>query len=253
LEQAVQARMKARKLMEVLGSGQVKGEAKELAMEYFKVAMEILGEELLVAKAEGKPVMENLRVLDRLMKVAGLRLRERADAREQTRFGWEEEDRKAEAKAKVANKPKPMSTETPRQLIRRIHGCNPFEAEKKPRISRLKKVVNRQSKVKPAPPAAASKPEKIRVAEPPKAEVPKDVQPVTASGQKAEMKAVKMEPVVVMRAGEELIVEPCQKYPMGVRTCPASGCAQDVLTGQRVYDLTPEQRLMRRWIPESVR
>jgi hypothetical protein len=215
LEQAVRGRMKAKKLMEVLGSGQVKGEAKELAREYFKVAMEILGEELLVAKAEGKPVMENLRVLDRLMKVAGLRLRERKDAREQTRFGWESEDRKAEAKAKVANKPKPMSQETPRQLIRRIHGCNPFEPEKKPRISRSKKVVNRQPKVKPAPPAAASKPEKIRVAEPPKAEVPKDMRPEWAK-----------------RPGNVLIAGPCTAHPKGVRKCPATGDIEDVLTGR---------------------
>ncbi len=66
-----------------------RSKAQELAMEYFRVAVEMLGEELLVAGGS-KPVMENLKVLDRLMRVAGLRLKERKDAREQTRFEWEE-------------------------------------------------------------------------------------------------------------------------------------------------------------------
>jgi hypothetical protein len=54
-------------------------------------------------------------------------LRERKDAREQTRFGWESEDRKAEAKAKVANKPKPVSEESADDILERFYGRNPFK------------------------------------------------------------------------------------------------------------------------------
>ncbi len=42
------------------------------SIEYFRVAMEILAEELLSAKVDGKPIMENLKVVDRLIRVAGL-------------------------------------------------------------------------------------------------------------------------------------------------------------------------------------
>ncbi len=150
LEQAVRTRMKAKKLVGALGSGQAEGEAKESGsmidstmidvMEYFKVAMEILAEELLVAKLEGKPVMENLKVLDRLVRVAGLRLRERKDNREQARFEWEEEDRHGQNKAESEKREsgnegddRETSQESeydPEALIERVFGANPFKTKK---------------------------------------------------------------------------------------------------------------------------
>ncbi len=41
----------------------------------------ILGEELLSAKMNGKPISENLRVLDRMLRIAGLQLRQRREKR----------------------------------------------------------------------------------------------------------------------------------------------------------------------------
>jgi hypothetical protein len=50
-----------------------------------EAAAMILGEELLTAKLNGKPLSENLRVLDRLMRIAGLQLRQRKEKREQAK------------------------------------------------------------------------------------------------------------------------------------------------------------------------
>ena len=50
--------------------------SKEFQTEMFNAIVALLGEELLTAKLDGQPIMENLPVVDRLLKVAALRLRE---------------------------------------------------------------------------------------------------------------------------------------------------------------------------------
>ena len=46
--------------------------------QFMEVASMILGSELLSAKLDGTPVMENLRVVDRILRIEGLRLRHRS-------------------------------------------------------------------------------------------------------------------------------------------------------------------------------
>ena len=118
--------------MGALGSGRAESKSRELAMEYFQGGDGgyIGGRSCLVAKLEGKPVMENLKVVDRLMRVAGLRLRERKDNREQARFAWEAEDRQTEVEEKaeavrIANLPEPEYD--PEALIEQAFGPNPFK------------------------------------------------------------------------------------------------------------------------------
>jgi hypothetical protein len=66
-EQAMRERMSAKGLLHTRKSGKSEGE-RWATIRYLNEAMEILGEELLAAKAAGKPMMENLKVLDRLMR-----------------------------------------------------------------------------------------------------------------------------------------------------------------------------------------
>jgi hypothetical protein len=66
-EQAMRERMSARGLLHTRKTGKSEGE-RWATMWYLNEAMEILAEELLAAKAAGKPMMENLKVLDRLMR-----------------------------------------------------------------------------------------------------------------------------------------------------------------------------------------
>ena len=48
----------------------------KLQTEMFNVIVTMLGQELFVAKLDGKPIIENLRAVDRLIKVAALRVRQ---------------------------------------------------------------------------------------------------------------------------------------------------------------------------------
>ncbi len=192
---------------------------KELAMEYFKVAMEILAEELLVAKLEGKPVMENLKVVDRLIKVAGLRLRERKDNREQARFEWEQT--KAEGGKRESGNEGGRKIQNPEAKIQE-NGRNEAEGTSKESKVRSqepeKKQDNEVGLVELVPPIAGEKGKSAIMdvqGEKPVAEPPKD-----------------RESRRVEERVDGLIAGPSAQHPQGVRECPASGCAQDVLTGQ---------------------
>jgi hypothetical protein len=307
LEQAVRARMKAKKLMGALGSGRAESKAQELAMEYFKVAMEILAEELLVAKLEGKPVMENLKVVDRLVRVAGLRLRERKDNREQTRFEWEAEDRQTEVEEKaeavrIANLPEPEYD--PEALIERAFGPNPFKKktdsedndeedweleeadEQSPdrETSNAEQNINshrgtedtenkaeggkRESEGKIQNPEAkiqgdgrnkaesTNKESEVRSQEPEGGKMglvelvpPGEKEENSSREGLAAVHAPGLKNESVRGRGRErgrggfpdtlediLIEGPSEKHPQGVRKCPKTGCAEDVLTGEQVYD-----------------
>jgi len=47
----------------------------------FDLGLTVLGEEMMRSKLEGKPISQNLAVMDRIMKGASIRFRERNDAR----------------------------------------------------------------------------------------------------------------------------------------------------------------------------
>src|SRR3984885_9210091 len=87
MEQSVRERLKVKGLLNARKGGH-RGKAKgakidgRLEKEYLREAVEMLAEELLSAKLAGKPGMENLKVMDRLLRVAALRLREGKDGRE---------------------------------------------------------------------------------------------------------------------------------------------------------------------------
>lgn len=70
----------------------------ELQTEMFNAVIAMLGEELLAAKLDGQPIMENLRVVDRLLKVSALRLRQQqAEARQKLQERREDRlDRRSE-------------------------------------------------------------------------------------------------------------------------------------------------------------
>ena len=69
--------------------------------ELMRAANMILGEELLSAKLEGTPIMENLRVLDRMLRIAGLQLRQRTQKRQQEQQEWKQAQKDAERKTRV--------------------------------------------------------------------------------------------------------------------------------------------------------
>jgi hypothetical protein len=119
--------------------------SKELQTEMFNAIIAMLGEELLTAKLDGQPIMENLRVMDRLIKVAALRLREQQG---EARLKLEErrEDRQARRQPSnnpttskssnpstpkssnpTSNPPSPRMTESEKTdaMIERIYGLKP--------------------------------------------------------------------------------------------------------------------------------
>ncbi len=103
---------------------------------YVSGAIRTLGQELMRAKVDGKPVSENLKLVDRLLKMAGLRIKERREKRSEARFEWERQGRpivKAESKKRKAETKQPQRQETPNEMIKRIYGKNPFVDE--PEIS----------------------------------------------------------------------------------------------------------------------
>ncbi len=103
LDQAARVRVKARRYAKARQEAG-EDEADRLAeVDYLKEGIEIVGEELLVAKLEGKPVGENLRMLDRMLKMAGVRIKERREARETARFDWERGGREIEQKPEPPN------------------------------------------------------------------------------------------------------------------------------------------------------
>jgi hypothetical protein len=89
LEGSVRERLRAKGLIQARKAGK-RGRArdKDEAAVYFAEAVEILAEELLAAKVEGKPISENLKLMDRLLRVASLRVRERREAREEAKLAW---------------------------------------------------------------------------------------------------------------------------------------------------------------------
>ncbi len=86
-EQSLNEKMQARALVAAREAGRVvSAEEVELpeGVDYLEEGIEILGEELLSAKLDGRPVSENLRLLDRLLKMGSLRVKEE-------RLAWEKE------------------------------------------------------------------------------------------------------------------------------------------------------------------
>ncbi len=71
--------------------------------EYFESAVRVLSRELLSAKLDGQPIMENLRTFDRLLRMGSLRVRERRETREEARFAWERGGREIEKKPEPPN------------------------------------------------------------------------------------------------------------------------------------------------------
>jgi len=84
-EQSVREWRKAKGLIAARAEGGSHNDAKE----FYHEGMEILAEELLAAKVDGKPISENLKVVDRLLKAALLEVRERREARGEARLEWE--------------------------------------------------------------------------------------------------------------------------------------------------------------------
>ena len=84
-----------------------------------------LSQELLNAKFDGKPIMENLKVMDRLLKAGSLRVRERREARAEARMAWEQAGKPI--KETDDNDEPSQPQETPDQMICRIYGKNPFK------------------------------------------------------------------------------------------------------------------------------
>ena len=68
--------------------------------QYIRAATEIIGEELLGAKMEGTPMLENLKGFDRLLKAGSLRVREQRETRGNARFEWERFGKEIEQKPK---------------------------------------------------------------------------------------------------------------------------------------------------------
>jgi hypothetical protein len=64
-----------------------------------------LSQELLNAKFDGQPIMENLKVMDRLLKAGSLRVRERREARSDARFAWEQAGKPINTKAESGKRP----------------------------------------------------------------------------------------------------------------------------------------------------
>jgi len=74
--------------------------------ELMQAANMILGEELLSAKLDGTPISENLRVLDRMLRIAGVQLRQRTQKRQQAQADWKREQDKRKLgndEARMAN------------------------------------------------------------------------------------------------------------------------------------------------------
>ncbi len=71
--------------------------------EYLSAGVRTLGQELMRGKLDGKPVSENLRMFDRMLKMAGMRIKEQREAREEARFAWERGGREIEKKPEPPN------------------------------------------------------------------------------------------------------------------------------------------------------
>jgi hypothetical protein len=129
LEGSVAERLRAKGLIQARKGGKgkrAKDQDEDEAAVYFAEAVEILSEELLSAKAKGKPISENLKVVDRLLRVAALRVRERRETREKAKLEWIQA-------GKPMVRPKPTGPvkppETVDQMFERVYGRNPFKKE----------------------------------------------------------------------------------------------------------------------------
>ena len=114
----------------------------ELQTELFNAVVALLGEELLSAKLDGKPIAENLPAVDRLIKVAALRLRQqqgearlklqerREDRLDRRQPGNQPEDPSAEPAEYEEDHSGLTEDEKSRILIERIYG--PISVAKEP-------------------------------------------------------------------------------------------------------------------------
>ncbi len=100
-EQSVREWRKAKGLI----AARAEGGSHDDAREFYQEGMEILAEELLAAKVDGKPISENLKVVDRLLKAALLEVRERREARGEARLEWEKAGKPITKKADTNKKP----------------------------------------------------------------------------------------------------------------------------------------------------
>ena len=103
LDQAARVRVKAKKYAKARQEAEEDEADLPAEVDYLKEGIEIVGEELLVAKLEGKPVGENLRMLDRMLKMGSLRVKERRETRETARFDWERGGKEIEKKPEPPN------------------------------------------------------------------------------------------------------------------------------------------------------
>jgi peroxiredoxin len=84
----------------------------------------------LAAKVEGKPISENLKLMDRLLRAASLRVRERREAREEAKLAWLQAGRPIlEPDAEGGAPVEPKREITGEEMIERIYGPNPFNPD----------------------------------------------------------------------------------------------------------------------------
>ena len=116
-------------------------EGGEPVEKYTRAATEIIGEELLGAKMEGKPMLENLKGFDQLLKAGSLRVREQRETRGNARLEWERQGKPIEKgpESKVQG-PKPeQRQETLHEKFMRIYGVDPFTDEGRAKLDAEKR------------------------------------------------------------------------------------------------------------------
>jgi hypothetical protein len=89
--------------------------------EVLEAAAMILGEELLTAKLNGKPISENLRVFDRFMRVTAMQWRQRREKREQDKRRDTQNPEKENPKSSQPDAgPQSASADSMREIVERL-------------------------------------------------------------------------------------------------------------------------------------
>jgi hypothetical protein len=267
----VRERLRAKGLIQARKAGK-RGRArdKDEAAVYFAEAVEILAEELLAAKVEGKPISENLKLMDRLLRVASLRVRERREAREEAKLEWIKAGKPIQREPMIgttglhpsaksdSETPVPLPEEYDPEamdetdlMLEKVFGKNPYKDQgkiQKPEAEGQGNQPNAEGGVRGAESKGkeetvlrelreGDKPPETKADDREIGETGKEVELVPPVEAKAEAAKVDTRPEWAKRAWNKLIGGRSAKHPKGIWRCDETGLPVDVATGKPVEDV----------------
>jgi hypothetical protein len=229
-EQSMREHLAAKGLLE---ARKVDGRGTDDEEAFSGEALEILAEELLVAKTKGKPISENLKIVDRLLKSAMIGIRQRRERREEAKFKWIQA-------GKPIVRPEPVGPVKPQEtaaaMIERIYGKNPFKQEaEKTSVAAGTNVNHKDAKAQREPEAKTVEgPGDDRQQSKVEGQTKTDNREIHETKPAEKKKAL---PAWATKVGSIMIGAPSAKHPKGIKKCVITNLPVDVETDEPVDDV----------------